>query len=481
MFEWLGKIYSYCSLGYNLYSYVAFLNQYNEHNTLLLEKLIHSIKICGAVTIKFSQWVIPKLEMMYCKDILSNEYQKPEWLLMMEGLYEDCYRRDVREAYDEYSKVFNQKFSDTYDIIDIVGSGSIGQVYLIEKRKDKQKFIMKVRHASVVDDIKFFKHVYDLIYKIPNIKKKINKIFPFDILKFIENFNEQANFINEANHLIYFNHEYKDNKFICIPKLYRCSESVLIMSYEEGISYDNLQLNNYQKYKIVNLFHLFVRNNESVINYNHGDLHKGNWRIKIGEKHNQLIIYDFGFCYTIPDEKFNIIDLICNTLESADNENETNLENLQEILHCIIIYDTMQEKEMKRKIKHYVIENKHKVKEWVFSPINLVTMIKNFCILENILMNPVLIQFIIVFIQTQRLFHEFSFHGSDENQITAYKVYRERYLDLLTFCKTHNIFSALTQLIEDILNKKQIHIQKIFDSIDYDEDISDELTKLAVS
>ena len=74
-------------------------------------------------------------------------------------------------------------------------------------------------------------------------------------------------------------------------------------------------------------------------------------------------------------------------------------------------------------------------------------------------------EFIIVFIQTQRLFHEFSFHGSDEKPVTAYDVYRERYLDLLTFCKTHNIFSVFTQRIEDILNKKQIPIQKIFDSI----------------
>ena len=229
------------------------------------------------------------------------------------------------------------------------------------------------------------------------------------------------------------------------------------------------------------MFHLFVRNNESAINYNHGDLHKGNWRIKVGEEFNQIIIYDFGFCYTIPDEKFHIIDLICNTLESADNENETNLENLEEILHCIIIYDTIQEDEMKQRIKHYVLSNKHKVKEWVFSPINLVTMIKNFCIQENILINPVLIQFIIVFIQTQRLFYEFSFHGSDENKIAAYKVYRERYLDLLTFCKTHNVFPEFVQIIEDTLNKKQINIHKIFDTIDYDKDISDELTMLAVS
>ena len=52
------------------------------------------------------------------------------------------------------------------------------------------------------------------------------------------------------------------------------------MSYEEGISFEKSKINDYQKYKIVNLFHLFIRTNQMLKNYSHGDLHPGNWKIK---------------------------------------------------------------------------------------------------------------------------------------------------------------------------------------------------------
>ena len=53
----------------------------------------------------------------------------------------------------------------------------------------------------------------------------------------------------------------------------------MIMSYEEGISYEDLQCDDYQKYKIVLLLTSFTRNNQQIYNFHHGDLHKGNWKI----------------------------------------------------------------------------------------------------------------------------------------------------------------------------------------------------------
>ena len=59
-----------------------------------------------------------------------------------------------------------------------------------------------------------------------------------------------------------------------IPELKKISESILIMSYEPGIPFDNANLSEYQNDKIANLYHLFVRENQIIKNYNHGDLHK---------------------------------------------------------------------------------------------------------------------------------------------------------------------------------------------------------------
>ena len=69
--------------------------------------------------------------------------------------------------------------------------------------------------------------------------------FPFDIFEFINQFNDQTNFINESNNLLHFQQEYKNNSLIIIPTLIKCSSSIMIMSYEEGISLDKSDLNDY--------------------------------------------------------------------------------------------------------------------------------------------------------------------------------------------------------------------------------------------
>ena len=45
------------------------------HNLNDIDSIILLIKKCGSVAIKFTQWMIPKLEIIYCE---KNE--KPEWL-----------------------------------------------------------------------------------------------------------------------------------------------------------------------------------------------------------------------------------------------------------------------------------------------------------------------------------------------------------------------------------------------------------------
>jgi hypothetical protein len=56
--------------------------------------------------------------------------------------------------------------------------------------------------------------------------------------------------------------------------------------------------------------------------------------------------------------------------------------------------------------------------------------------------------------------------ASDDNLMDDYKVFRERYLNIYTFCKTYNIFPGYSDYIEKKLNKKQVHIDSVFDTID---------------
>jgi len=431
--------------------------------------------------IKFCQWITPKLELIYIEENeVSTTGNKPIWLEKLESLYEDCDYHDLQYTYDEYLNVFHQSFTDKYVILDLLGSGSIGQVYLIEDKKQNQ-FVMKVLHPTVNYDISFFRKLYSFLYCFPCFKNKIKNMFPIDIQEFINSFEEQSDFINESNYLLKFYNEYKNNDYIIIPTLYQCSESILIMSYEKGIPFDEIEINDYHKFKLVNLLNLFIRNNWSLTNFNHGDLHKGNWKVKIDNENNnhKLIFYDFGFCFEIMEERLSTIELVCDTFESAD-KNITNFDisnNLCKIIYGVIVYPRNDITELKQRIRDYVELNIQEINPCTFTPLTLLKLIIQFCIGENIFISHVLLQFFIISIQCQSLLDKFGLKSSTKNNISSYTVYRERYLDQITYCKTYHIFEDYSKYLENKLNNRKLEVNSIFDTIN----LPDSIKNLALS
>lgn len=308
---------------------------------------------------------------------------------------------------------------------------------------------------------------------IPFIRNRINSNFPFDIHEFINQFDKQSDFISESNHLLYFNEFYKDNQYIIIPRLIQASPTIMIMSYEEGESFDNLTLSDYHKYKLVTLFALFIRNNQHILNYNHGDLHKGNWKIKLCENNNhKIIIYDYGFCWRLSKDKEEAIELITETFESSDRtSNKIDIINLSNILEYLIIYEGNNKEEFKETINTFISDRIKDFEMHTFSPIRLFKLTIEFCLQENILIDPILIQCVIIAIQGQVLLEEFGMYSTKDNEITSYKVYRERYLDFMTICKTYDIFPEYITHLQNYLNKKQIEVNGMFDCIEMSEEI----------
>ena len=473
MFQFINNFYNYFQLIYSVYHYVQFYNESNEHNIIYLDTIIHNIKKCGSVAIKFTQWITPKLEVMHLeeKDILSEE--KPLWLKKLEIFYENCDEHSIEYTINHYQEVFHKNFHNEYEILDIIGSGSIGQVYLIQNKSlthysEKKKYVMKILHPNISYEIDFFKKLYTLIKYIPQVKRFINSNFPFDIYSFIEQFNEQSNFINEANHLLQFKEYYQNNDFIIIPELIQCSESILIMSYEEGISFDELTINNYHKSKIALLLISFTRNNQHILNYHHGDLHKGNWKVRLSDDNNhKLVIYDFGFCWSVSNNKLNGIDTITEIFEDSDiDPNLIQIEDMTNVLKYLLKYDNKNDEKINNSINSYLKNNMNQIKPWNLNPSRIFKMTVNLCISENLLIDPTLIQIIIILIQCQKIFEEFKLISSDKEEINSYEVYRSRYLDWLTFYKTHHIFDEYSEFITDLLNKKQTNIDNIFDCIE---------------
>ena len=247
---------------------------------------------------------------------------------------------------------------------------------------------------------------------------------------------------------------------------------ILIMSYEPGITIDDESLNDYKINKLVNIYHLFIRENQMIENFNHGDLHPGNWRVRVEGTKSKIIIYDFGFCWKQDQSQFEEMgDLMTDTFESSNREtNEVSLENLSRIMYYVVIYNgDDKETTYKQRIKQFTKEVLMDLEPWKLSPIVLLKATIQFCQQEGLLIDPTLLQGFIVIIQSQKLFERYELMASDKNLIDDYKVFRERYLSIYTFCKTYDIFQGYSKYIEKKLNEKQVEIEGVFDTIDIDD------------
>lgn len=476
MIQFIRYLWKYLSL-YNLIGkYVDEYRSNNNHDYQLLDQIIFQINNCGPVAIKLAQWMIPKIELMISNSEDIQHNIKHECTSKLENLYENCRTHDMSITKDIYKQSFNMEFDDEYQSLNILGSGSIGQVHLIQDKKTLQKYVMKIIHPNVRDDIYYFKTSYNFLKNILNFIPCIDNyidLFPFDLEEFITDFTQQSDFINESNNLLRFYHYFEDNSYIIIPRLYKCSSDIIIMSYEEGSYVDDLVAleDNYLKYNISILYYLFVNNNEQSYHFNHGDLHKGNWRYRIEDEKPRLVIYDFGFCFSIKEEKRYIVELIVDTFEKTDKIYDDNIIDTLTTISKEILIGYEKNNENLVKLRNHIALKIKEVKPWCFSPIEVIKIFINFSIQEKCKIDHLLLQFFIIAIQSTQLYEQFSFKGSDTNTINGKQVYRERYLDVINFCNTYQIFPEYKQLIQNKLNKEQPEITELFDTISMSEEI----------
>ena len=438
----------------------------------MLEGVIKNIKSCGSVAIKFCQWVTPKLEIMYLEENDILDGSKPLWLRKLEEFYENCDYHDLKYTLSTYQKDFNVSLNNDYEILDTLGSGSIGQVYLLKDKpltsySNREKYVMKILHPNVHNDIFYFRIFYNLICHIPFIKKLLNKEFPFDIHSFIDSFDEQSNFIYESNNLLRFQEYYRNNDLIIIPRLIRSSRNIIIMSYEEGISYEDLKCDEYQKYKVALLLTSFIRNNQEICNFNHGDLHKGNWKVKLCEDNiYKLIIYDFGFCWSVPENKIDNIENSISVFEDSDDNKDTiDYDMMTDVLLYLLKYEVSDEDKYRDIVYQYLRDNTNIIRPWALNPSRIFKVSVKLCSETGLKIDPLLIQAVIIVIQCQKIFQKFRIISADKEEvITSTEVYREKYMDWLSFYKTYHIFPEYSKLIQNKLNSIQIPFNNIFDT-----------------
>tara|TARA_B100001769_G_scaffold217330_1_gene177056 strand:+ start:1201 stop:2433 length:1233 start_codon:yes stop_codon:yes gene_type:complete len=215
---------------------------------------------------------------------------------LFSSFYENCSIHDLSYTFKILKKELDE---ETYSSIIIdeyynVKSGSIAQVY---KAKYKNKDVaIKIVHPDIkyqaIYPILFFK-VYNYITSNISFFYKFSIIFLLDT--FFCNLIDQFDLIKEYNNMKYFYHEYLDNEYILIPEPIMCTKNILIMSYIEGNSINNITVSFNNKYKIICLLSSFLKDNYFNQSYFHSDLHDSNWKIIPYKNFYKIIIYDYGY------------------------------------------------------------------------------------------------------------------------------------------------------------------------------------------
>ena len=457
-------IYNYIKL--TLWSTIYYYQK--DKSEIIRKIIINTIKDSGCIAIKFSQWLLPKIESIYNINPHDPSY---EWFRELEELYDNCNEHSIEYTYQIYNEDFQTSFQKEFEIDRLIASGSIGQVYKAKSKIDNKYYAIKCLHPNLKNQITFFEIIIWFLYNCPILKNYVKYYLPIKLTDFIKDFRIQINLINEANNCLKFSDFYKDNDKIIIPTLHKISERMIIMSYEEGIKYEDSSIDEYTMNKIFILMKLFIKNNEHILNFIHGDLHKGNWKVSIHDNDIKLIIYDFGFCWYLPEFLIDHLHGIDNTFFKASDDT---IDEFAYYSH-IIVNKICSKEEIKKEIEY--IRNTLKLS--YNNPYFLITLIINTMRRNKKLIDSYVMQSIIVHNQLYRSLKKYDISESnveehDYKEIVS-EYYKRRILDIINYCDTYDIFQQYVLILKKEYEENK-HLVKESKLINYDS-----LKNLAIS
>ena len=444
-----------------LCNYVLLLKQLNTiKNTYPniqindIDVLFTKINHCGAVCIKFSQWILPLIDNYYIVDD-----KKPEWFNHLEKIYDKCLTHDdiyTKQIYNsDYQEYDGIEFDEKYEIVKLIASGSIGQVYKIRDLVTKEIYAMKVVHPEVRTQINHFKTILKLISCFPCYKRLLRKYLPIDLNGFIGEFHIQTNMIQEANNMQRFYYYYKDCKKYIIPLAISFTRNILIMEYNEGIRLDDLDVTDFTKRKIISYLLLHGRNNERL-NLVHGDVHKGNWSVREVDGEYSILVYDFGITSSLNFSKIHIYDL---ALEIFQNSDES-CKDPESLITLIKLFMDITDKQNEDHIRDYLTRHSQADEKFLkLDPAKFFKILLDLARETNHPLNIHVIRYVIILIQLVKYYDKY--YRPDGEDIVK-DVFRNRLTENYTLCKTDNICPYYMKYLEKELNKKNETVDELF-------------------
>ena len=100
------------------------------------------------------------------------------------------------------------------------------------------------------------------------------------------------------------------------------------------------------------------------------------------------------------------------------------------------------------------------------------------CNRANTIVDASAIQILITLIQTYKYYKDAGINNGNNLKNDGYRMYRERYMDLINLYDTYNSFNEYRGYMRTKLNKLDIPVDNLFDVIDDNDTVTDELKSL---
>lgn len=404
-----------------------------------LEDFKDSVLDSGPICIKFMQWYITNDFNLNSNSLVSDTFK---------SIFDDCPYHSLKYTEKIFLKDYKTELKNIidYDNIQKIGSGSIGQVYK-SKLKTGETIALKVKHPNInyiINNQKLIINFFIFLQKFDWCRYYFNLHFNFK--DFMNDLYLQLNFKNEALNCLRFKKNFQNNDLVIIPKIYFYSNNIIIYSYEEGIDFKDLS--EMKKRKVGLNFYSILIKMIMCDNFIHGDLHCKNWKVRKDDPKNiKIILYDFGLCYYLLNNKTNV-DIWVSFEENKIDKLISNINYFVDKEHL----NKLNEND-KNYIKKIIEDNNDKNTAIIVNAIN------KFLKKKNIFISKILFNMLISMVLLQKVFTEskLKYEGEKKTEIEKKNILLNRMCDLIAFTKKYDFYKEIndhySERRNDLLNE----------------------------
>ena len=424
-------------------------------------QLYNSINENKCLAIKFSQWIISRLNIIY-----ENENNKPVWLEKFNNFFESCPVHEFKHTQETYFHLTQRNILDDYDIdFNVLSSGSIGQVYRATHKESQEIHAIKIKHPQL-EEYMYLPRAFikTIIYFLKVIT--FQKFFvPLDIEMFFVSLEQQLDFKLESENMKKMFENFKDNYLIVIPKVIKYDTDIIIMTFEEGTYFEKCQqISEFNKFKVALIYILFYHQCCYLDNFNHGDLHEGNWKIRQAEngKDYCLVIYDLGLCYSFSNST-NIVKFI----ESWENYD---MNTMAETTYQLLKENNDVDKHPDFKSELFGVFKDNQFKP--FSLNKVLSLIYNLTRKYTIIFDFSYLNILISGGLCEQMLIKYRLMNVDIGNTNDYKMnnrdisYKSQTLEYINFCQSKKVFPELEQYYRNLLKEKNVNLNTLFSNLD---------------